>query len=76
MRYVRCKNADPQLGALYPCIKPDREFFYYHVLPFAEGAPGFFNVLIIFLILCVNSSSVPVPVGHSGLRATIQLFRF
>eukprot|EP00668_Euglena_longa_P001208 GGOE01001433.1.p1 GENE.GGOE01001433.1~~GGOE01001433.1.p1 ORF type:complete len:777 (-),score=239.27 GGOE01001433.1:160-2154(-) len=36
VRYVRCRNAQPYLGVLFPKVKPDREFFYFNTLPFSE----------------------------------------
>jgi ATP-dependent DNA helicase 2 subunit 2 len=36
VRFVKRKNAPPQLGILTPSIKPDYEVLYYNKLPFAE----------------------------------------
>eukprot|EP01012_Entosiphon_sulcatum_P025587 TRINITY_DN30931_c0_g1_i1.p1 TRINITY_DN30931_c0_g1~~TRINITY_DN30931_c0_g1_i1.p1 ORF type:complete len:790 (+),score=120.93 TRINITY_DN30931_c0_g1_i1:94-2370(+) len=41
VRYVRCKNSPPVVGVLVPCIKPGREFAFFHALPFAEDIRTF-----------------------------------
>eukprot|EP01006_Ploeotia_vitrea_P048337 TRINITY_DN67222_c3_g2_i1.p1 TRINITY_DN67222_c3_g2~~TRINITY_DN67222_c3_g2_i1.p1 ORF type:complete len:767 (+),score=83.61 TRINITY_DN67222_c3_g2_i1:52-2352(+) len=41
VRYVRCRNAQPMLAVLHPCIKTDTEFFYMNYLPFSEDLRHF-----------------------------------
>lgn len=41
VRFVKRKNGTPILGALYPCIKPENEYFYLHKLPYAEDIRQF-----------------------------------
>lgn len=36
VRFVKRNKAQPQLGALFPHVKPYAEFFYYVKLPFLE----------------------------------------
>jgi ATP-dependent DNA helicase 2 subunit 2 len=37
IRFVMREGAsEPKMGLLYPCIKPDLDFFYFNTLPFAE----------------------------------------
>ncbi|KAL0478129.1 X-ray repair cross-complementing protein [Acrasis kona] len=33
---MRDGNSEPKMGLLYPCIKPDLNFFYFNTLPYAE----------------------------------------